>query len=124
MPSSHGTNYLRQSISFTKNNVYYFFASSVCTSVQPFHADIVNTTSNISFNAIPENWRRGSVLYTSTATESRNIHINFGEITDNVIVDGIGMVNLTSAFGSGNEPSKEWCDSNINYFDGSMVVYK
>lgn len=27
-------------------------------------------------------------------------------------------VDLTQMFGTGNEPTKEWCDSNLSYFDG------
>ena len=38
--------------------------------------------------------------------------------------DGLMLIDLTEAFGSGNEPSKEWCDANINYFDGATTVYK
>ncbi len=38
--------------------------------------------------------------------------------------DGLLVVDLTSTFGSGNEPDKEWCDSNINYFDGITTIYK
>ena len=37
--------------------------------------------------------------------------------------DGVVVIDLTESFGSGNEPSKEWCDENIDYFDGSTVVY-
>ncbi|MBE6161808.1 MAG: hypothetical protein E7158_06290 [Firmicutes bacterium] len=39
-------------------------------------------------------------------------------------VDGIGMVDLTEAFGAGNEPTQQWCDENIEYFDGSTTIYK
>lgn len=124
MPSKQSDNYLRQSQSFVKNHKYYFFAFAISTTTQPFYADIVNTSSNLTFNAVPQGWKRGALIYTSAATENRNIHINFGPITDNVIVDGIGMIDLTAAFGSGNEPSLEWCNTNINYFDGSMTVYK
>ena len=41
-----------------------------------------------------------------------------------VYVDGCVLVDLTAAFGAGNEPSKEWCDANIDYFDGTTTVYK
>jgi hypothetical protein len=30
------------------------------------------------------------------------------------------VVDLTKTFGVGNEPSKEWCDQNINYFRNSI----
>lgn len=38
--------------------------------------------------------------------------------------DGILLVDLTETFGAGNEPSKEWCDQHIEYFDGTKVIYK
>ena len=34
------------------------------------------------------------------------------------------MIDLTEAFGSGNEPDLEWCNANIDYFDGTMVIVK
>lgn len=39
-------------------------------------------------------------------------------------VDAVMLIDLTEAFGLGNEPTKEWCDENISYFDGSTIVYK
>ena len=36
--------------------------------------------------------------------------------------DGVLVVDLTTTFGSVNEPSKEWCDKNIDYFDGTTTV--
>ena len=38
--------------------------------------------------------------------------------------DNVLLVDLTEAFGAGNEPSKEWCDQNLNYFDGTTTLYK
>lgn len=32
------------------------------------------------------------------------------------------IINLTAMFGAGNEPSQEWCDANITYFDGVKSV--
>lgn len=36
--------------------------------------------------------------------------------------DGLMIIDLTAAFGAGNEPSKEWCDENIPYFTGTKVI--
>lgn len=35
-------------------------------------------------------------------------------------VDKVLMVNLTTTFGAGNEPTQAWCDTNLNYFDGTQ----
>ena len=34
--------------------------------------------------------------------------------------DCLMIIDLTAAFGVGNEPDQAWCDENIPYFDGSM----
>jgi hypothetical protein len=34
--------------------------------------------------------------------------------------DGAMLIDLTTEFGAGNEPSKEWCDINIPYFTGTL----
>lgn len=34
-------------------------------------------------------------------------------------VDGLMLIDLTAAFGAGNEPDKEWCDTYIPYFEGA-----
>lgn len=34
------------------------------------------------------------------------------------------IVDLTEAFGSGNEPDKNWCDINIPFFEGSVTILK
>jgi hypothetical protein len=33
--------------------------------------------------------------------------------------DGLMIIDLTEAFGEGNEPTKAWCDANIPYFSGT-----
>jgi hypothetical protein len=39
-------------------------------------------------------------------------------VTRQACFDGVMLIDLTAAFGAGNEPTKEWCDENINYFTG------
>ena len=34
--------------------------------------------------------------------------------------DGALLVDLTESFGAGNEPTQEWCDANLDWFDGSF----
>ena len=36
--------------------------------------------------------------------------------------DGYLLVDLTETFGAGNEPSQEWCDANINWFEGTTKI--
>lgn len=124
IPSEHGWNYLTQSIYWTNQHKYYYFAHTICTTNQTFVCDISTKGGTISVTAVPNAYKKGSVVYTADFTGNNNISINFFKTTGNVIVDGIGVVDLTEAFGSGNEPNKTWCDSNITYFDSSTTVYK
>lgn len=36
--------------------------------------------------------------------------------------DGLMILDLTAAFGAGNEPGKDWCDECIPFFEGSMAL--
>lgn len=45
------------------------------------------------------------------------------EFANFTLIDFI-VVNLTELFGSGNEPTKEWCDSNIPYFEGLQSSFE
>lgn len=124
IPSSNGWNYLTQSIYWKNGHKYYYFAYTICNTNQDFVSDITNRGGSIKITSVPYEYRKGSALYTSNFTGNNNISINFAKITDNVIVDGIGVIDLTEAFGAGNEPDLAWCDANINYFDGTATVYK
>ena len=47
---------------------------------------------------------------------------NVTSFSYNAYFDNFIAIDLTKAFGAGNEPSKEWCDANIEYFDGSKTI--
>ena len=48
--------------------------------------------------------------------------LNESTTVNTAYVDDIMIVNLTTTFGAGNEPSKEWCDNNFSYFDGTRSM--
>ena len=43
---------------------------------------------------------------------------------DTILADGVVLVDLTETFGAGNEPTKEWCDTHLNYFEGTIYISK
>ena len=51
----------------------------------------------------------------ATTTSTNNLQEGYG--------DGAFIIDLTETFGVGNEPTKEWCDENIDYFDGTQTIY-
>lgn len=49
---------------------------------------------------------------------------NNGGVADKVWFDGCMIIDLTEAFGVGNEPDLEWCNNNISYFSGEKLIRK
>ncbi|MCI8545536.1 MAG: hypothetical protein HFH09_04855 [Bacilli bacterium] len=49
----------------------------------------------------------------------RNFLVN---ATETAYVDDVFIIDLTEIYGAGNEPTKQWCDANIHYFDGVGIV--
>lgn len=39
-----------------------------------------------------------------------------------LLFDGFMLIDLTEAFGAGNEPTKAWCDEHIPFFTGTMEL--
>jgi len=53
------------------------------------------------------------------------IYANAGETTNGAYTywDNVFVVDLTAAFGVGNEPTKEWCDEHLPFFNGEINPY-
>lgn len=76
-------------------------------------------------------WKRIGTLGTPQYTNSQNCYTPTIDLLQgntngscDIYVDGYCLIDLTACFGAGNEPTKEWCDANIPFFEGSMVVMK
>lgn len=68
-------------------------------------------------------WHMESTILTVTANNGTYVIRNFTVNTNvDVYCDGLMIVDLTEAFGSGNEPDQAWCDTNIPYFDGTYEL--
>lgn len=118
-------NFLLQPLNWQEGHKYYWYFFAIALSDQRMLADITNKGGAIDFTAMPDVWNRGSAIYTSDFTGTNTISVNFAETSNYTYVDGVTVIDLTTAFGSGNEPTKAWCDTNIrNWFEGSTIVYK
>lgn len=55
---------------------------------------------------------------------SAQFRFDFEGMASNTIVyiDDAMLIDLTAAFGTGNEPTQEWCDTNIEYFSGNKTI--
>lgn len=71
---------------------------------------------------------RLSHYYTATANAEPHFllyGITYDWAADFVVKwDNLLVVDLTEAFGAGNEPTAEWCDANIPYFTDTMPLYE
>lgn len=64
--------------------------------------------------------------YSSITTAENGIRLDFNNqnIAGSMYFDGLMAIDLTAAFGSGNEPTEEWCKQNIPYIkDRGSVEY-
>lgn len=55
---------------------------------------------------------------------SAQFRFDFEDMASNTIayIDDAMLIDLTAAFGTGNEPIQEWCDTNIEYFSGNKII--
>lgn len=115
---------LVQNLYWYEGHMYYYFGYAISSTQQKFTCDVTNKGGQFTITSVPSVYTKGSSIYTATFTGANYISVNWAATTDNVNCDCIGVVDLTEAFGAGNEPDKEWCDQNIDYFEGSTIVYK
>lgn len=69
-------------------------------------------------------WNRISIRNSRPQSGSQGIRFDYnnGNQAGVVWFDGAMLIDLTAAFGSGSEPSKEWCDANIPDFTDTATV--
>lgn len=118
-----GQHFIYQSIYFETGHKYFLFGYAISTAPQTFVCDISGRGGTFSVTSGPNDWVKGGSVYASTFTGYNNVNINWGELTDNINIDCIGIVDLTKAFGAGKEPEVDWCRKHINYFDTEAYLY-
>lgn len=73
---------------------------------------IANRWNRESYRNIRSNWESGN-------KDFRLDYDNSGT-AGTVWYAGTILIDLTEEFGSGNEPTKEWCDLNFTYTEGKV----
>lgn len=64
--------------------------------------------------------------YIRTSSSTQNIYIGFyvpDATTTTIYCNGVLYIDLTAAFGAGNEPTQSWCDEKIPFFNGTYILY-
>lgn len=79
-------------------------------------------------NSSVNTWQRHSAIVTrsnwESAAQQMRIDNNNCQANATMYIDGLMLVDLTEAFGAGNEPSLDWCNSNITFTTSSITVPK
>ena len=111
------------------NHKYYFSnwiytsvrgTSKICYSVATFNYNDTNHYYDVGQSNL-NSWEKKSKYVNGITQEAK---VSFGicsyngtDSIQNCYCDGVLFVDLTEHFGKGNEPTQEWCDSNLDYFD-------
>lgn len=139
-----GTTYARARIELLDllnlTHTYYLSVYAMCTGLttdNQWHCEItrVKDSTNIydsswfSYKNSINTWEFGSKLLDSDyLSNSSRIFLdimtrnNCTENVDTILADGVVLVDLTDSFGAGNEPSQDWCDKHISWFEGSILI--
>lgn len=113
---SYGTSaYLSRRINLTRGNVYYVSAYVKCTRHEAGYIGLqvsgLNPTQNARLARTTRGWSKVSLRFVAETTSAT---INVGGM-ENANLDGlvgaVNIINLTTAYGAGSEPSKEYMDS-------------
>lgn len=115
---SNGT--ISQNVSMTNNHkywVYYgYYAIGGLSVTTPFASiNYVGTSGTVS-NVYTYTGSSGSKTVGASNTSSDTTASDYGRLCSMNIVD------LTAAFGAGNEPTASWCVTNLGIFNGSKTV--
>ena len=112
--------YIRQLSSDTQL-MYMAFANGQGT-------DYISATKTYANNK----WEKISNIGKPTSTNNNGTYVVYGNMfasdnatseLDNIAyIDNLTLYNLTTIFSNGNEPNKEWCDTNIPYVSGTNVL--
>lgn len=121
-------------------HTYYLSVYAMCTGLttdNQWHCEItrVKDSTNMydsswfSYKNSINTWEFGSkILDSDYLSNSSRIFLdimtrnNCTANVDTILADGVVLIDLTDSFGAGNEPSKDWCDKHISWFEGSIFI--
>lgn len=124
------TSYVTQTISdLTAGHIYYgrFYAlptkdlSNESGVAGMYINDELKTVNIQAANLGVEEWSAISCRFTHSAT-SMTVKIQSTLPADILYIDGLMICDLTMIYGAGNEPTQEWCDSNIRFIADTMLI--
>lgn len=75
----------------------------------------LNQWQRLSWRNVRANWNDN---------QTAQFRFDFEGMASNTMayIDDAMLIDLTTAFGAGNEPTQSWCDTNIEYFAGNTTI--
>ena len=75
----------------------------------------LNQWQRLSWYNVRANWNDNQIA---------QFRFDFEGMAGNTVayIDDAMLIDLTAAFGTGNEPTQEWCNTNIEYFAGNKTI--
>lgn len=125
--------YTNSTIKLLKNHKYYFATDAFYESSPSVRSVLLTLVKDGGYTrhligdiSVLYEWQKLSEIIT-VPIDVEYSDIRVGHSYGNsekyeVYVDSVILIDLTEAFGAGREPSKEWCDENIKYFDGTISI--
>lgn len=107
--------------------VYFWEDTAVCSQMQVYWP-IAEPTWGDSFVDSTKlgQWQRlgWRIIRSAWSSSSYQFRFNFEGMASEtyVYIDDAVLIDLTACFGSGNEPSRAWCDEFIPYFTGTTTI--
>lgn len=104
------------------NHIYYYCFHS--SGSFPITFLKLQSTTPVNYN-INDTWTRWGILQTASNSNSVNYAIVFNSQLPTpftITFDALMCIDLTEAYGVGNEPTVAWCNENIPYFEDSYTL--
>ena len=104
------------------NHIYYYCFHS--SGSFPITFLKLQSTTPVNYN-INDTWTRWGILQTASNSDPVNYTIAFNSqlpIPFTITFDALMCIDLTEAYGAGNEPTVAWCNENIPYFEDSYTL--
>ena len=75
----------------------------------------LNQWQRLSWRNVRSNWNDN---------QTAQFRFDFEGMASNTMayIDDAMLIDLTAAFGAGNDPTQSWCDTNIEYFAGNTTI--
>lgn len=119
-------------VTIPQNHIAYMSGYCKVSSLTiPVRLGFYNATNSIEsftlYNDLEKEYIKLSHRFENTRETTQYRALLYGSVTKYTVGqyaywDNVIVVDLTAIFGAGNEPSKEWCDKNIDMFNGEVLA--